>query len=281
VVEQAQPEVEAMKKSPWWRGLAIGLFLVYMLVPLAATLLFSFATRWDRSIFPEGMTLSWWQAVMDKRAFGLTLSHSLSISLAAMVFSVILVTPTAYWTHMRLPKAKPLVELFTILPFGVPGVVLALALIRCYARFGGAIVYSPGMLVAACMVIALPFMYRPVVNALNAADVKTLTEAAHSLGAGWIATMARVIAPNIMHGIVSGALLVFSTVFVEFTLANLLVGARFKTFPIYLVEFTRFDGRQASALAVISFLFAWATSLAVLWALGRVDREREGALGAR
>jgi len=266
-----------MKKPPWWRGLAIGLFLIYMLVPLAATLLFSFATRWDRTIFPEGMTLQWWEAAMGRRAFGMTLMNSLVVSLAAMVASVVLVTPTAYWTHLRLPKARPLVELFTILPFGVPGVVLALSLIRC----GGAIVYSPGMLVAACMVISLPFMYRPVINALNAADVRTLTEAAHSLGAGWLATMTRVIAPNIMSGIVSGALLVFSTVFVEFTLANLLVGARFKTFPIYLVEFTRFDGRQASALAVISFLFAWATSLAVLWVMGRADREREGALGAR
>jgi putative spermidine/putrescine transport system permease protein len=279
VDQQARPKVEAMKKPPLWRGCAIGLFLVYMIVPLAATLLFSFAIRWDRSIFPEGMTLNWWQAVMARRDFGMTLRNSLVISLAAMVFSVVLVTPTAYWTHLRLPKAKPLVELFTILPFGVPGVVLALSLIRCYARFGAAIVYSPGMLVAACMVIALPFMYRPVVNALNAADVRTLTEAAHSLGAGWIATMTRVIAPNIMPGIVSGALLVFSTVFVEFTLANLLVGARFKTFPIYLVEFTRFDGRQASALAVISFLFAWATSLGVLWVMGRADKE--GALGAR
>ena len=270
-----------MKRPPWWRGLAIGLFLTYMLVPLAATLLFSFATRWDRSIFPEGLTLNWWRAVMVRRAFGTTLTNSLIISIATTVFSVVLVTPTAYWTHLRLPRAKPLVELFTILPFGVPGVILALSLIRCYARFGALIVYSPGMLVAACMVIGLPFMYRPVVNALNAADVRTLTEAAHSLGAGWIATMTRVIAPAIMPGIVSGALLVFSTVFVEFTLANLLVGARFKTFPIYLVEFTRFDGRQASSLAVISFLFAWATSLAVLWVMGRADREHEGALGAR
>jgi len=270
-----------MKRSALWRGCAIGLFLLYMLVPLAATFLFSFATRWDRSIFPEGLTLNWWHAVVARRAFGMTMSNSLVVSLTAMVLSVLLVTPTAYWTHLRLPKAKPLVELFTILPFGVPGVILALSLIRCYARLGAVIVYSPGMLVAACMVIGLPFMYRPVVNALNAADVRTLTEAAHSLGAGWVATMTRVIAPAIMPGIVSGAVLVFSTVFVEFTLANLLVGARFKTFPIYLVEFTRFDGRQASALAVISFLFAWAASLAVLWVMGRADREREGAVGAR
>jgi putative spermidine/putrescine transport system permease protein len=270
-----------MKRYRWWRGWMIGFFLLYMLLPLAATLLFSFATRWDRSIFPEALTLKWWEAAVSRRAFSLTMKNSLLVSLATMIVSVLLVTPTAYWSHLRLPRARPLIELFTILPFGVPGVILALALIRCYARFGAAIVYSPAMLVAACMVISLPFMYRPIVNALNAADVKTLTEAAHSLGAGWLATMTQVIAPNIMSGILSGALLVFSTVFVEFTLANLLVGARFKTFPIYLVEFTRFDGRQASALAVISFVFAWLTSLAVIWAMGRAERHREGALGAR
>jgi putative spermidine/putrescine transport system permease protein len=38
-----------------------------------------------------------------------------------------------------------------------------------------------------------------------------------------------------MSGVLNGGLLVFSTVFAEFTLANLLVGSRFKTFPIYLV----------------------------------------------
>jgi putative spermidine/putrescine transport system permease protein len=67
---------------------------------------------------------------------------------------------------------------------------------------------------------------------------------------------------------------VFSTVLAEFTLANLLIGTRFKTFPIYLVEFTRFDARQASALAVISFLFAWVLSLAVLWIAARGGRPR-------
>jgi len=89
-----------------------------------------------------------------------------------------------------------------------------------------------------------------------------------------------VIIPNIMPGIISGCLLVFSTVFAEFTLANLLVGTRFKTFPIYLVEFTRFDGRQASALAVISFVIAWLTSLLIIGIAGRGGKPAE-ALGAR
>jgi putative spermidine/putrescine transport system permease protein len=137
------------------------------------------------------------------------------------------------------------------------------------------------MLVMACVVIGLPFVYRPIANSLNAVDVRTLTEAAQTLGAGWFSILRRVIVPNIMPGIISGGLLVFSLVFVEFTLANLLVGARYKTFPIYLVEFTRFDGRQASALAVMSFVIAWLTSLGLIWVAGRAGENREEAIGAR
>jgi len=270
-----------MKKINPWRSLMIVLFLLYMLVPLLATFAFSFATRWDRTIFPEGLTLEWWQAVITRRAFGTALRNTMVIALATMVCSILLVTPTAYWVHMRVPKAKPLMELQAIVPFGIPGVILALALIRTYARFGGTLVYSPVMLVLACMVIGLPFIYRPIINALNAIDIRTLTEAAQTLGAKWSTILIRIIVPNIMPGIISGGLLVFSLVFVEFTLANLLVGARYKTFPIYLVEYTRFDGRQASALAVISFIVAWLTSLALIWAAGSTGRRREEAIGAR
>jgi putative spermidine/putrescine transport system permease protein len=279
--ELSRPEVAAMKRPSLWRILMISFFLLYLIVPLVATTAFSFANRWDRTILPEGLTLEWWKAVTGRRAFGSALQHTLIISLATMVGSIALVTPTAYWVHLRLPRAKPIIDLMTILPFGIPGVVLALALIRTYARLGGAIVYSPVMLVMACMVISLPFVYRPIVNALHAVDIRTLTEAAQTLGASWFTILRRVIIPNIMPGILSGGLLVFSLVFVEFTLANLLVGARYKTFPIYLVEFTRFDGRQASALAVMSFIIAWITSLSLIWVAGRVGGRREEAVGAR
>jgi putative spermidine/putrescine transport system permease protein len=270
-----------MRRVQIWRFLVIGFFLMYLIVPLLATIAFSFSIRWDRTILPEGLTLEWWQVVTTRRAFLYSLRNTFIVSLSAMVLAVLLVTPTAYWAHLRVPRAKPFIELLTILPFGIPGVILALALIRTYARFGAAVVYSPGMLVLACMVISLPFMYRPVSNALGAVDIRSLTEAAQSLGARWSTILLSVVAPNIMPGILSGALLVFSTVFVEFTLANLLVGARFKTFPIYLVEFTRFDGRQASALAVISFIIAWLTSLGLIRLAGMRGRGREEALGAR
>ena len=268
-----------MKRDTGWRVAAIVLFLVFMIVPVIATALFSVAIRWDRTIWPEGLTLAWWVKVTGRSAFQDTLVNSLAVGVATVVASAALVTPTAYLVHLRLPRARPWIELLAIIPFGLPGVVLALGLIRLYSGVPVPLVNTANILVASYVVLTLPFMYRAVMNALEAIDVRTLSEAAQSLGADGPRTLLRVILPNILPGVVNGSLLVFSTVFAEFTLANLLIGTRFKTFPIYLVEFTRFDARQASALAVISFLFAWVISLAILWVAGRSGRPREATGG--
>jgi len=267
------------KRNDWWRSIVLGLFLVFMIVPLIATLIFSVSIRWDRSVWPEGYTLQWWLEVTSHPAFMMTLQNSFTASFATMFGLLVLVTPTAYWMKLKVPQGKPIIELISSFSFGVPGVVLALALIRFYSRVPLPIINHPAILVAACMVLSLPFMYRPVLNALEAIDFRVLTEAAQSLGANSWVILAEVIVPNIMSGIISGCLLVFSTVFAEFTLTNLLVGTRFKTFPLYLVEFTRFDGRQASALAVVSFVVAWVTSLLIIWVTSRGGRETTHIVG--
>jgi putative spermidine/putrescine transport system permease protein len=268
-----------MKTKALWRHLVLSLFIIFMIVPLLATLVFSVSIRWDRSLWPEGFTLNWWHAVTSNQNFLLTLKNTFLVSLSTMFGLLLLVTPTVFWMRLRVPKAKPIVEIITSFSFGVPGVILALALIRFYAQIPLPIINRPAILVAACMVLSLPFMYRPVVNAMDAIDFRVLTEAAQSMGASIWVILSRVIIPNIMPGIISGCLLVFSTVFAEFTLTNLLVGTRFKTFPIYLVEFTRQDGRQASALAVISFLVAWAASLIIIWATSKGGKETTTIIG--
>jgi putative spermidine/putrescine transport system permease protein len=268
-----------MKTKALWRHLVLSLFIIFMIVPLLATLVFSVSIRWDRSLWPEGFTLNWWHAVTSNQNFLLTLKNTFLVSLSTMFCLLLLVTPTVFWMRLRVPKAKPIVEIITSFSFGVPGVILALALIRFYAQIPLPIINRPAILVAACMVLSLPFMYRPVVNAMDAIDFRVLTEAAQSMGASIWVILSRVIIPNIMPGIISGCLLVFSTVFAEFTLTNLLVGTRFKTFPIYLVEFTRQDGRQASALAVVSFLVAWVASLIIIWATSKGGKETTTIIG--
>lgn len=255
-----------------WRIGVITLFLAFMIVPVIATALFSVSIRWDRTIWPEGFTTQWWVKVTSKTAFKNAMLNSVFVSVATVAASLVLVAPTAYWVHTKLPRVKPLIEVLAILPFGLPGVVLALGLIRFYSSVPLPIINTANILIGSYIVITLPFMYRAVMNALEAIDTKTLAEAAQSLGANDRLVFLRVILPNISSGVVNGSLLVFSAVFAEFALANLLIGTRFKTFPMYLVEFTRFDARQASALAFISFIFAWVISLAILWAAGRSRR---------
>ena len=130
-----------------WRIVMLALFLGFMLVPLVATALFSVSTRWDRTIWPEGFTLRWWRAVTARSAFQETLLNSLAVAAATAAVSVGLVTPTAYWSHLRAPKAKPWIEFLAIVPFGLPGVVLALGLIRFYSGVPLPLINTPAILV--------------------------------------------------------------------------------------------------------------------------------------
>jgi putative spermidine/putrescine transport system permease protein len=262
-------------RLPTWRAPVIGCFLAFMTVPVAATALFSFATRWDRTLWPEGFTLAWWVKVTSRSAFSDTLLNSFWVAAISVLVSLAIVVPAAYLAHTRLPRAKPWLELFSIVPFSLPGVVLALGLIRLYSKLPLPLVNTPNILIAAYVIVALPFMYRAVMTTLESVDTRTLSEAAQSLGAGPIQIFGWVIVPNITIGIVNGGLLVFSAVFAEFVLANLLIGTRLKTFPIYLVEFTRSDARQASALALMSFVIAWVISLAILWTAAKPRKPQQ------
>jgi len=241
----------------------VGFFLFYMLVPIISTYVFSVATRWDRTILPEGYTLEFYKRAIEASYFTITLRNSLILSLACVLVSLFLIVPTVYWVQTRLAKAKPLLDILMILPFGIPTVVLALALVQVY-NFRP-LARSPFLLIGAVVIYSMPFMYRPVSNAIQAIDAHVLTEAGQSLGANIIQVLSKIIIPNILPGILSGSLLVFSTVFAEYTLTSLIVGARFKTFPLLLVEFTRINGNVAAAFSVISFTIAWLGSILILW----------------
>ena len=174
-----------------------------MLFPIVATYIFSVAVRWDRSILPEGYTLEWYRTAFKSVYFGITLRNSMIVSLASVLVSVLVVVPTVYWVHTRLSQAKPLLDLLMILPFGIPTVVLALALVQVF-NFPP-LARSPYLLVGSTVVFSMPFMYRSVSNAITAIDAHTLTEAAQSLGAGIRPILTEVIIPNILTGILNGS----------------------------------------------------------------------------
>lgn len=258
------------------------LVALYFLIPLLTTLFFGIT---DGSQF----SLHGFSSILGDADFGNTLLLSLELAVASTLLTVLVVTPTAYWVQLRLPRARVLMDILALVPFAVPAIVMAFGLIEVYSNDNPLIdvlslgivpllrdtlniVNTPPLLICSYVVIALPFVYRPIDNNLRAINTRVLSEAASSLGAGWWRTFLTVILPNIWPGVTSAALLTFSTAMGEFTLASLF---GLYTFPIYLNVTTQNDAHKAAALTILSFLITLLCVLGIAL-LGRVRRAGGG-----
>jgi len=154
------------------------------------------------------------------------------------ILAIAVVAPTAYLVELRFQRLRSTVEFLTILPFVIPPIILAWAVQRVRHQFSGQPAQfglGAGPSLWRYFVLTLPFVFRAIDNALRAVDVKMLSEASASLGASPTRTFLQVIVPSISLGLVSGALLAFTTAMGEFTLAALL---GYPTFPVYLLTST-------------------------------------------
>jgi putative spermidine/putrescine transport system permease protein len=179
---------------------------------------------------------------------------------ASIVVGILLVVPTAYWIQLRLPKLRPVVEFITLLPLVIPAIVLVFGYLRIYNSSSLLPMTSSEratdvLLTFSYVTLALPYMYRAVDTGLRAIDVRTLTEAAESLGATWPTILFRVIFPNIRVAVLSGAFLTFAIVIGEFTMASLLDRPAFGPY-LQLIGANR--AYEPSALAIIAFIVTWA-----------------------
>jgi len=98
-------------------------------------------------------------------------------------------------------------------------------------------------------------MYRSIDTGLRAMDVRSLSEAAQSMGANFTTILLRVIFPNIRAALLSGALLTFAIVIGEVTLSSFL---NRPAFGPYLWLLGQHRAYEPAALSFISFLLTWA-----------------------
>jgi putative spermidine/putrescine transport system permease protein len=233
----------------------VGAFLYYI-VPLFATATFALSDGRNFSLAPLTDALG-------DSAFHDAIALSAGIAVVTTVVSIVIVAPTSYLIVLRFRRLRTLVDFVTILPFVIPPIILTLGLRQVYGAespVGVNLVDSPLLIVGGYFILSLPFTYRAVDNAMRSIDVVLLTEASESLGAGAIRTFRSVILPGTMLGIISAALLCFTTVMGEFTLASLL---GYATFPVFLNNVYASAPREATSLVIVSFMITWAGVLAL------------------
>jgi putative spermidine/putrescine transport system permease protein len=265
----ARSEVDAMKKINIWAWFIFIIGFLYFFVPLISTLEFSLKMIKDRYTFEA------YRVAFTDPGFFLNFGYSLMWAVLTITFSTLLVVPTAYWVHWKMPKARPYVEFVTLMPFVVPAVVLTFGLIRLYGRPPILLIGSPVLLIAGYVVLSFPYMFRAVDTGLRAIDVRTLTEAALSLGAGWVTILTKIIFPNLRVAILSGVFLTFAIVMGEFTFASLLA---WPAFGPYMELLGSMRAYTPQALSLVSFLLTW-TFIGLLQLIGR-GRAQEQVAGA-
>jgi putative spermidine/putrescine transport system permease protein len=259
-----------MKRKTGLSWLWFSLGIVYFFLPLVATFLFSL--RGKKGV----LSFAAYANVFRDPQFLKTFGFSLEMSVFTVLGGLAHIVPTTIWLNLKVPKAKPLVELITLLPFVIPPIVLAYGLIRAYSSPPFAIVTSPALLVIGYVIISFPYIYRSVDAGLRAMDLRGLTEAAQSLGASWITLVFKVVLPNLRTALLSATFLTLATVIGELTLANILA---WPAFGPYMAQMGRNRAYEPAALSIISFGLTWG-AIGLIQALTKTGRDKSSGIGA-
>ncbi|MDX8503814.1 ABC transporter permease [Mesorhizobium captivum] len=242
-----------MKTGRFWAWVVFILGAAYFFIPLIATVEFSMRMRRGAYSFDA------YQIVLGDARFQATFVYSVVAAIFTIILGVLVVVPAAYWIRLRLPQLRPIVEFITLLPLVIPAIVIVFGYIRMYGSnsplpFLANDTATNALLVIGYATLALPYMYRAVDTGLRTIDVRTLTEAAQILGAGWSTIITRVILPNVLIAVLSGAFLTFAIVIGEFTMASLL---NRPAFGPYLQNIGANRAYEPAALAIIAFAITW------------------------
>lgn len=221
-----------------------------------------------------GRTLQVWRTVADVGALksdypelwsGLQASAAL-VALTVVIMLVLLV-PTMTWVRLRLPRLSRTIEFLCLLPLTIPAIVLVVGLAPVYAWVTYLLGESSAWLCFSYVVLVLPYSYRALDAGLSAIDIRTLSEAARSLGASWPTVMVRVVLPNVRTAVLSAAFLTVALVLGEFTIASLLNRDNLQV-GINLL------GKRDSQVAVAVSLTALVLAFVLLLVLSFVGRRR-------
>jgi len=245
-------QVIKQNKTNFWGVLWAILGMLYFFVPLYGTLEFSLR------MIKGQLSFEAYRIVLSDPRFFESFQYSAIMGVLTVVISLLLFLPTVYWVHLKFPQIRPVIEIITILPFIIPVIVYVFGIIRTFSKPPLQMTLHPFttdiLMLAGYVVLSMPYMYRAIDVGMRSIDVRTLTEAAQSLGSNWLQVMVNVIIPNMRIAILSGALICFATVIGELILGDFLVRPALGP---YMVLIGRDRAYEPAALAIISYALTW------------------------
>ena len=249
--------------------------LCYSIVALAtmpiAVVVYTSFLETNGPVFTGGFGLNSYARVIREvpdvivNTFKFSLLATLLITLAGGLISYVVVR--------RETAAAGLLDALLMVPYVVPGVVLAIGFLLCFQYGAFDLIGTSTIIVLMLFVRRLPYGVRATSAVLR--QIKpSIEEAAVNLGASPLQAFARVTVPLMLPGVIAGAMMSFITAINELSATLLLYTARTTTMPVRIYSAV-LDGEFGIAAALAALLLA-SSGLCVFVVL-RFSQSKEAA----
>jgi len=241
----------------------------FFLVPIGAMI--EFSTRGNSVNSPR--TLESWAQIGTTPGLSDAIVASLELAVITSILMLAILLPTMVWVRLRLPQLNRAVEFICLMPLTVPAIALVVGIRPLYNWISINVSDSILVLSFAYVILVMPYAYRSLDAGLAAIDLKTLSEAARSLGSGWGTIMVRIVVPNMRTAILNAALLSVALVLGEYTFANIM---NYENLQVAIAYVSLVSAGTSIAVAVAALVFAFA----LLMVISLVGRRRKPSLAA-
>ncbi len=252
-----------MHRHPVIRVLATvlcwGVVLVSLL-PQFTLIVMSFFKTWN-GLWPQGFTLSHYLAI--PRFLSGPIKNTLILATSSSLGAAVIGTLIAYVVQRRRPRGSAVLDYAVMLPFILPGIVVAVALLSTFSTGYLVLRGTYWIMIISFVIRRTPYVFRSVSAGLTQLD-PALEEASILSGATWFQTFRKVTLPLIFPTMASGTILTFATLLTELSTSILLYSARTRTLSIAIYDSVN-DGDYglASALAVVLFFTVFTVTYAI------------------
>ncbi len=232
----------------------LSLFVI-VVVPLLMIVLVGLLRAYGLPLSMENFTLDNFVNLFNHKMVADSVKNSLFLSVASGVIAMFLGVMIAYVINKIRPRGKTALEIISILPYSIPGIVLAIGVILAWSGNLGLNLYNT------IWIILVAYIARYVAFSMKSASASlqqvhySLEDAARSSGATHFESLTDITLPLIRPAMISGFFLIFLPAMRELTTSVLLYGPYTRTLGVAIYSL-RSDGYivDASALAAMTIL---------------------------
>ena len=249
-------------KQSFFEKIYLGLILVLMYIPIVLVILYSFngsriSTVWD------GFSMKWYVALFSNREMGEALKNSLIIAALCSGVSAFVGTCAAGGIHKANTFSDKVARKLSTVPLMMPEIITGLLFLLIFSALGMKLgVFT---IVIAHSSFCIPYVFMTVGSSLSQLDFSSI-EAARDLGAGKIRTFFEITIPQLLPGIVSGALLSFAMSMDDVVISFFVTGPRTNTLPIKIYSQLR-KGVTPEINALCTLMLAFTVVLVLISAM--------------